>query len=341
MADDVDLIPPGTALYSEVHDSLARMGLVGTDQPIVMQPMSGGVSSDIWRVDAPPATFCVKRALARLKVAADWQAPVSRNRYEVAWFRAVARIAPAAVPEILGDDEFAGAFAMTYLPPERYPVWKAMLRDGTVETDTARSVGDVLGRIHAATADQPDVAAAFATDAVFHAIRLEPYLEATGRAHPDLAPRLADLVARTASTKRVLVHGDFSPKNLLIGPDGPVILDAECAWFGDPAFDLAFVLNHLLLKGAWKPAYRERYLDAFAALVAGYRPHVRWEPWREVERRTASLLPALLLARIDGKSPVEYLTGDAEREAVRAFAKPRVARPPATLHTVASSWARR
>jgi aminoglycoside phosphotransferase (APT) family kinase protein len=317
------------------------MGLVGADQPISLAPMSGGVSSDIWRVDAPPATFCVKRALARLKVAADWQAPVSRNRYEVRWFRTVAAIVPGAVPEILGDDEFAGAFAMTFLPPERYPVWKALLRDGSAEPATAGAVGDVLGRIHAATAGQPAVAAAFATDAVFHAIRLEPYLEATARAHPDLAPRLDALVARTASTRLALVHGDFSPKNLLIGPDGPVILDAECAWFGDPAFDLAFVLNHLLLKGAWRPAHRERYLDAYAALAAAYRKHVRWEPWRDLERRAASLLPALMLARVDGKSPVEYLTDEADREAVRAFAKPRIARAPATLHAVASAWARR
>ena len=186
-------------------------------------------------------------------MAADWQAPVERNRHEVAWFRAAGRIVPASVPAILGDDPQAGAFAMSWLAPDRHPVWKTLLRDGTVDAASARAVGDVLGRIHAATADRADVAATFATDAVFHAIRLEPYLEATGRAHPDLAGRFASLVATTAATRRVLVHGDFSPKNLLIGPQGPVILDAECAWFGDPAFDLAFVLNHLLLKGVWRP----------------------------------------------------------------------------------------
>ena len=107
----------------------------------------------------------------------------------------------------------------------------------------------------------------------------------------------------------MLVHGDFSPKNLLIGPDGPVVLDAECAWYGDPAFDLAFVLNHLLLKGAWRPQWRERYLELFAALVDAYRGHVRrGSRGRRVEQRAATLLPALLLARVDGKSPVEYLT---------------------------------
>jgi aminoglycoside phosphotransferase (APT) family kinase protein len=111
----------------------------------------------------------------------------------------------------------------------------------------------------------------------------------------------------------VLVHGDFSPKNLLIGPAGPVILDAECAWYGDPAFDLAFVLNHLLLKGVWRPQWRARYVTAFAALADAYLGHVRWEPRDAVEARTAALLPGLMLARIDGKSPVEYLTTEREK----------------------------
>jgi aminoglycoside phosphotransferase (APT) family kinase protein len=339
-AEIAEPVPPGSAVHREVLDSLKRMKLVSTDQSVTLWPMSGGVSSDIWRVDGPAGTFCVKRALARLKVAADWHAPVERNRHEVAWFRTASAIVPAAVPEILGDDPAGGAFAMSYLAPDRHPVWKALLRDGSVDPATARAVGDVLGRIHAATAGRPDVASAFATDDVFRAIRLEPYLEATGRAHPDLAGRFAALVATTASTRRVLVHGDFSPKNLLIGPAGPVVLDAECAWFGDPAFDLAFVLNHLLLKGVWRPALRGVYLDAYSSLVDGYRAHVRWEPWADVERRTAALLPALLLARIDGKSPVEYIASDRERDAVRAFARPRVAAPPSSVGAIADDWAR-
>ncbi len=343
MTDEAPLppVPEVDEVYREIRDALRRMALVSAHQSIRLIPLAGGVSSDIWRVEVPGATFCVKRALARLKVAADWQAPVGRNRNEVAWFRAVAKIAPEAVPAILGEDEAAGAFAMTWLAPDRHPVWKSLLRDGIVEASTARAVGDVLGRIHAATADRADIAAAFAHDATFHALRLEPYLEATGRAHPDLAGRFAELVATTASTRRVLVHGDYSPKNLLVGPAGPVVLDAECAWFGDPAFDLAFVLNHLLLKGAWKPEWRERYLDAYVALVDGYRARVAWEPWRDVERRTAALLPALLLARIDGKSPVEYLTSETDREGVRAFARPRIASAPRSLDAIASAWGAR
>lgn len=311
---------------------------VSADTVVALTSLSGGVSSDIYRADVAGRTLCVKRALPKLKVAAVWEAPVERNRYEVEWLRVAGGIVPGAVPALLGEDEPAKAFAMAYLPPERYPVWKALLRDGTIDARTAHAAGALLGRIHARTADQPTIAARFASDAIFHAIRVEPYLIATGRAHCDLAPRLADLAAVTSNTRRVLVHGDFSPKNLLIGPDGPVIVDAECAWFGEPGFDLAFVLNHLLLKGAWKPQWRERYLSAFDALIAAYRPWVAWEPWIDLEPRTAALLPALLLARIDGKSPVEYLDEPAARDAVRGFARALIADPVPSLATIGARW---
>jgi aminoglycoside phosphotransferase (APT) family kinase protein len=236
--------------------------------------LPGGVSSEIFRIDLPSGPVCLKRALPKLKVAADWRVPVERNRSEVDWMRVAGAIVPAAVPSILGEDRATGCFAMAYLSPDTHPVWKDLLRIGAVDPVTAAAVGDTLGRIHAATADRADIAARFQTDDLFHALRLEPYLEATARAHPELAPRLAALVETTRTTKRVLVHGDFSPKNLLIGPAGPVILDAECAWYGDPAFDLAFVLNHLLLKGAWQPQWRARYVNAFATLSAAYLAHV-------------------------------------------------------------------
>ena len=301
--------------------------------------MDGGVSSDIYRVELPGRTLCVKRALPKLKVSAHWEAPVARSRYEVEWMRVAGGIVPAAVPAILGEDRESGAFAMAYLAPERYPVWKALLSDGSIDAATALAVGDVLGRIHAATADRPDLAARFATDAIFYPIRLEPYLVATSRMHADLAASFAALVETTRTTKRVLVHGDFSPKNLLIGAEGPVILDAECAWYGDPAFDLAFVLNHLLLKGVWKPQWRAHYLALFAILVVAYRDHVAWEPWADVEARTAALLPALLLARVDGKSPAEYVTSAADKDAIRVFARRFVAQPTTSLAEIASAWA--
>ena len=297
------------------------------------------MSSDIYRADLPSGVVCVKRALRRLKVAADWQAPVERNRYEVEWMRVAGGIVPSAVPAILGEDREADAFAMAFLPPDEYPVWKSLLAEGAGTIAMATQVGDILGRIHAATADRPDLAERFPTDDLFRAIRLDPYLITAARVHADVADRLLALVAVTANTRRVLVHGDFSPKNLLIGPRGPVILDAECAWYGDPAFDLAFVLNHLLLKAVWRPQWAEAFAAMFRALVAAYRPHVAWEPWPALEARTAALLPGLLLARVDGKSPVEYLTDLRAQDAVRRFARTHLAQPATTLEQLVRGFA--
>jgi len=315
------------------------MRLLGADAaPPPGRTLTGGVSSDIWLVELPGGTVVVKRALERLNVAAEWRAPVGRNLYEARWMRRAAAAVPGAAPALLGLDEAAGALAMAYLPPESHRLWKEALRAGEADPGFAGAVGASLARIHAASAADPSVAAEFPTDTIFFDIRLEPYLLATAARHPDRAPALGALVAATQANKRALVHGDVSPKNILVGPGGPVFLDAECAWWGDPAFDLAFVLNHLLLKCLWTPPARDGFLACFAALSRAYLAGVSWEDAAALEARAARLLPGLLLARIDGKSPVEYVTREDERILVRRVARALLAVPAATLDQVAATW---
>ncbi len=314
------------------------MALLAPGEPVVFEPLTGGVSSDIFRVVLPRGSICIKRALPKLKVQADWHAPTERNRYEVEWMRVAGAIAPDAVPRILGEDAEANLFAMAYLDPDDYPVWKTQLRDGIVDGATAREVGRRLALIHASTAGRRDLAQRFATDHIFFPIRLEPYLEATARAHPEAASALAELVRVTASTKLALVHGDVSPKNILAGPNGPVFVDAECAWYGDPAFDLAFCLNHLLLKCVWRPRWWAVYLQCFTTLFDTYLAGVTWELPAAIEARVAHLLPGLFLARIDGKSPVEYVTDERDRAKVRRVAVPLLLQPVEQLAGVRDAW---
>jgi tRNA A-37 threonylcarbamoyl transferase component Bud32 len=323
---------PALAGFLTAHE-LARPG-----ESARWTPLAGGVSSDLWRVDLPGRSLCVKRALARLKVAADWQAPVSRNAYEWAWMRFASRHRPETVPELLAHDPGAGLFAMSYLPPERYPMWKAQLLRGEVDVATAAAVGEALGMLHAASAGDASLAAEFATDDNFHALRIEPYLLATAAAHPALSDILHSLAERTTATHLALVHGDVSPKNILVGPSGPVLLDAECAWYGDPAFDLAFCVNHLLLKSLVLPGHRAGLLRSARTLAEAYVRCVDWEPRPAVEARAASLLPALLLARVDGKSPVEYLTEDRHRRFVRTVASALLRAPAPTVEDVLDAW---
>ena len=220
----------------------------------------------------------------------------------------------------------------------RHPLWKAELAAGRASASFAARTGDALAHIHAGTANRSDIAARFSTDASFHAIRLEPYLIATGRVHPALAPRLEALAANTAATKLALVHGDVSPKNILVGPAGPILLDAECAWYGDPAFDLAFCLNHLLLKCLWVPGATEGFLKCFDAFADAYLSGVEWEIRDELEARAAALLPGLLLARVDGKSPAEYLTREADKQTVRKAGSEMLLHPLSQLAQVRDTW---
>ncbi len=322
----------------EILDALRRMGLSVPGRTTGAR-LTGGVSSDIWRIDLPGGPVCVKRALAKLRVAADWRAPVERNEYEAAWMRRAAAAAPGAVPRLLGQDAASGALAMEFLPADRYLLWKTELRDGRADPAFAAQVARTLTRIHAATAADPAVAGEFPSDQIFYDIRLEPYLVATGRAHTDLAGRFAELVATTQANKHALVHGDVSPKNILVGPNGPVFLDAECAWWGDPAFDLAFCLNHLLLKCLWTPSARDGFLACFDALATTYLAGVNWEAPSALQTRAAHLLPGLFLARVDGKSPVEYVTAETDKNRVRRVARALLSHPVATLAAVKAAWA--
>jgi len=331
--------PTGDGVRPELTAALDRFGLIKTAERPHFVPLTGGVSSDIWRVDLARGPVCVKRALSRLIVSADWRAPVERNAYEVEWYRTAAAIAPEAAPQVLGHDPGAGLFVMEYLDPRRYRLWKEDLRQGRADPSVAAAVGRQLGRIHAGTADDPAIAARFDSEAIFRPIRLEPYFLATAEKHTDRADALKRLVETTLADRRVLVHGDVSPKNILIGPHGPVFLDAECAWFGDPAFDIAFCSNHLLLKCLWVPEAAAGFLVCFDALVAAYLDRVDWEPAADVEARAAHLLPGLFLARVDGKSPVEYLTDEADKDRVRRVARALLADPVDRLAEVRGAWA--
>jgi len=323
----------------ELDAFLRRSGLMPAHSRGQWTALTGGVSSDIWRVDLEDGrTLCVKRALPKLKVAADWQAPVSRNAAEWKWISFAAGVLPGIVPEPLVHDEAAGLFAMSFLDPALYPVWKQELMAGRVDVAAARRVGLSLGLLHAASAHRPDLATLFEYAENFHALRLAPYLLATAERHPALRDALHRLAQRTAASGKAVIHGDVSPKNILLGPQGPVVLDAECACWGDPAFDLAFCLNHLLLKKLVHPEGAEALHDTFRALVSAYFEVVDFEPRSELEARAAQLLPALLLARVDGKSPVEYLQTEVQRQQVRDAAAPMLVRPPPVLAQVSDSW---
>jgi Phosphotransferase enzyme family len=326
------------AASAEILRSLRAMKLIAEDEEPALIELTGGVSADIVLAKTKAGPICVKRALPSLKVAGEWHVSPARSEAEKNWIRLVGRFLPSNVPEILGEDTQTFTFAMKYLDPEHYRNWKSHLRDGEIDDEAGLKIGEVLGAVHCRTAGDASVAAAFANDRDFADIRLNPYFVAAALKNPDAGPALHSLTARTASVKQALVHGDFSPKNILIGPSGPVILDAECACYGDPAFDPAFLLNHLLLKCVWKPHYASRYLALAEVFWQAYMAAAPALAPLAIEERTVALLPGLLLARIDGKSPVEYLTDPAAKDRVRQFAKRFLLKPERSLVPLFEAW---
>jgi len=303
---------------------------LGTPEEIAsIKPLTGGVSSDIGLVDLGSRKVVVKFALEKLRVAAEWFANVDRSLAEYKWLQLATSMVPDSVPLLLGCSTSLKGFAMEYLDGANVYLWKHALLRGEPSSGEAEAIGDRLGKIHRGSAEER-VLAQFQNQDDFYALRLEPYLAFTASRHPELATRLHGLIDMLKSHERVLVHGDVSPKNIMIRGGSPVFLDAECATAGDPSFDLAFCLNHLILKAIHLEVTRSELLQSIIDFWQGYEPHIKWESARGLEIRVCRLLPAMMLARVDGKSPVEYLDVQ-EQQIVRTIAVPLITSPSPSL----------
>lgn len=313
-----------SATADDLRDYLRRHGLAASPD-VDITPLTGGVSSDIWLVRDGPTRFVVKRARPRLDVPGEWFADTSRNRFEQEFIAYVGSFLPDATPRVLHADPEHGLFTMAYLAD--HVTWKSLLLQGIINADHAVQASRLLANIHRHSWNDPEARRRFDSLGNFQQLRIEPYLLTTGRRHPRLLTLFEEEARRLAATALCLVHGDFSPKNILIAPGSPgsmVLLDCEVAWFGDPAFDVAFLLNHFFLKGLLFRASPRPFLDL--ARMAWHSYLVELEPRMRdgLDERVARLLVMLLLARIDGKSPVEYIQDDSAREVVRAFATQRL-----------------
>ena len=278
----------------------------------------------------------MKFALGKLKVSEDWFAPVHRGKAEYAWLQAAGQAVSESVPVLYGWSKAQNGFAMEFISGPDIYLWKTALLAGKQDTGEAATVARTLGRIHAASVEADFDRSAFHNAQDFESLRVEPYLRFTAQHHPDLAVRINNMADQLIESSVALVHGDVSPKNILFRQTHAVILDAECATMGDPGFDVAFALNHLILKSIHLPGSSENLRAAALQLWDNYAPFVSWEDASEMQARVCALLPVLMLARIDGKSPVEYLSDESRRK-VRHIGWEFIARPVSQLHTMLHS----
>jgi 5-methylthioribose kinase len=297
------------------RDDLGRM-----DDPATVEFLSGGVSSTVIRVVTREGAFVVKQALPRLRVAEAWYSRPERSLIESRCASVLAELVPGSVPRVVASAPQRNAFVMESAPPGS-ETWKAHLMRGEVVLTDGAKVGRLLGTIHGRSGDRADLAAEFDDQSFFDELRLDPYLRFVARRAPELAPALGNVVTE------LLEHGDFSPKNLLILPgQGVLLVDHEVAHWGHPAFDVSFVLSHLCLKAIRFRATSAAYLDVGRAVLEAYAGAagvrtIATGPF------AARLTGALMLARVDGKSPVEYLTDGPDRDLARRLGRDALLEP--------------
>lgn len=300
-----------------VADYLRDRGVVAPDVDLSAEVLAGGVSNDVLGVWGDGVDLVVKQGLERLRVKAVWLAPPERVLTEGAAIKLAATMRPDDVPRVVDMDEDRLVLTIERAP-RAMRVWKTDLLDGLVQDARATRVGAALGEWHRRTAGDPEVYANFDRDA-FVQLRIDPFHRTVEAAHPDLAARIEITVTDLLGPPQCLVHGDFSPKNILADDERVCVLDWEVAHAGDPVFDLAFLVTHLMLKAVRRPELAQHYHalgDAFLSAYAVASADFGTPP----DTKLALHVGCLLLARVDGKSPVEYLD-DAQLQSVRALAR--------------------
>jgi 5-methylthioribose kinase len=298
---------------------LRRTGRIGADEPIAVRTLAGGVSNRTVLVERPTGeAWVLKQALAKLRVAVDWFSSPERIHHEATGMRWLARLAPpGTITRLIFEDEEQHVLAMQAVP-QPHDNWKTLLLAGRLEHACVEQFGRLLGTIHRMAAEQrAQVAPAFDDRSFFESLRIEPYYAYTATQVPSAAGFYAALIDETRACRLTLVHGDYSPKNILVHHGQIILLDHEVIHFGDPAFDLGFSLTHLLSKAHHLRAQRSEFAAAARRYWQVYRQTLGDINWsRELEARAVRHTLGCLLARVAGRSPLEYLDAS-ERERQR------------------------
>lgn len=272
----------------------------------------------------------LKQALPKLRVQEHWPADRSRIVREWTAIEWLASSLPhGSVPAVIFHDEENCLFAMSAAPADAR-TWKSLLLEGAVNLHIAARVAFMLANIYAATWGAPNWEAAFGDQTAFDQLRLDPYYRFTASRHPDLAGHFEERIQQARQQRFCLVHGDWSPKNFLVLDDRITAIDFEVVHYGDPSFDGAFLLNHLLLKTFHHPQWANRYAEAAAEFWQVLMERLPAEQ-RRFESATIRHLGCLLLARIDGKSPAEYIRDESVKDKIRHYARRLIVKPPPSV----------
>jgi len=327
--EELDIERPGALVAY-----LRATGRIGADEEPAVRVLAGGVSNRTVLVERPGGeAWVVKQALAKLRVQVDWFSDPERIHREAAGLRWLAVLAPPGTTTPLVFEDREHHILTMEAVPEPHANWKSMLLAGEVEADHVAQFGRLLGTIHRGSAARLDELRPELGDrGFFESLRLEPYYLFTAGRVPAARGFLDRLVAETRATATTITHGDYSPKNVLVGEGRLILLDHEVIHLGDPAFDLGFGLTHLLCKAHHLLAHRETFRSSASLFWDSYwKTVVSSSSWTDdLERRAVRHTLGCLLARTRGRSPLEYLF-DRERDRQAAVVVAMMADPPATV----------
>jgi 5-methylthioribose kinase len=316
---------------------------IGKQETPTLCALRGGVSNKTVLLRRPDGSrWVLKQALPKLRVQADWFSDPSRIRVEANALRYLPLITPAnTIPKLLFEDPEQHLLAMEAVP-EPHENWKERLLSGRLDRDFVSQFGRLLASIHGRSYElRKELFLAFEDRVFFETLRLEPYYQFTGERVPEAAPFLNEVIGANRTHCVTLVHGDYSPKNILVFQGRLILLDHEVVHVGDPAFDLGFSLTHLLSKGLYLKEHRSAFLDAAVEYWKVYKSETGSAPWfNGVETRAVTNTIACLLARTSGRSPLEYLSND-ERRQQREAALHLIRHRPDSLPTLVVEFGRR
>ena len=336
-------LSPGT-LDIENIDTLVpylRSHRLIEDAPVETRVLKGGVSNRTVLVVDRDCAFVVKQALSKLRTAADWFSDPRRIHTEALGLRYLEKLAPkGAITPLLFEDRDQHVIAMTAVP-EPHDNWKTLLLNGHLQSSHVEQFAELLAAIHRNSSEDPKLADLFADRSFFDTLRLEPYYRYSAEQVPEAGPFLHKLIEDTWNTRVALVHGDYSPKNILVREGRLILLDHEVVHYGDPAFDVGFALTHFLSKAHHLRHMTLQFGDAAQSFVARYLEGVRERPWASgAESRAVRHTLGCLLARVAGRSPLEYLT-DSERRKQSAVALELMGQAPQHLPELVSAFIER
>ncbi|MCH8830535.1 MAG: phosphotransferase [Planctomycetes bacterium] len=349
----IDLDPENVGGY------LQRQRWISAAASVRVVPLAGGVSNTVMRISPSDGDdFVIKQSQKKLRTKVAWFSQRERIFREADMMAVLAGILPAGgVPLVLFEDRANYILVMEAVDAE-HTVWKEMLLTGTIDSRVAATAAEFLATVHRRTGNQADLAKRFGDRTIFHELRVDPFYRSLVAARPSLREPIQRLMDEMAESSLSLVLADFSPKNILVTKTGITLVDFETGHFGDPAFDLGFFLSHLLLKAVFFGRHCRSILDLADLFWRRYieglrvRDEIRHESSANesdgpagsdrcvveifggesgLSRRTVEHLAGCLLARIDGKSPVDYLQNESQRNTVRdlgeSLFRDRIAHP--------------